>query len=56
MSAYGTRIKANPGAYYYPTGNGPVAASYNVTNDKLIFPIPQSERDINKDLTQNPGY
>jgi len=56
MSAYGVKIKANPGAYYYPTGNGPVAASYNVTNDKLIFPIPQSERDINKDLTQNPGY
>jgi tetratricopeptide (TPR) repeat protein len=56
MSAYGARIKANPGAYYYPTGNGPVAASYNVTNDKLIFPIPQGERDINKELTQNPGY
>lgn len=56
MSAYGTRIKANPGAYYYPTGNRPMPASYNVTNDKLIFPIPQSEIDINKNLKQNTGY
>ena len=29
---------------------------YNVTQDKLIWPIPQTERDKNKNLTQNPGY
>lgn len=30
--------------------------NYNVTADKLIFPIPQQDRDLNKNLTQNPGY
>ena len=24
--------------------------------DRLLFPIPQAERDVNKSLTQNPGY
>jgi hypothetical protein len=28
----------------------------NPTADNYIFPIPQRERDINKNLTQNPGY
>lgn len=27
-----------------------------VTNDHLLFPIPQRERDINPNLTQNNGY
>jgi len=30
--------------------------NYNVTADKLLFPIPQQDRDLNKNLTQNPGY
>lgn len=30
--------------------------SYNVTNSRLLFPIPQSERELNPDLTQNDGY
>lgn len=29
-------------------------ASYNITQAKLLYPIPQSEREINPDLTQNP--
>lgn len=29
---------------------------YDVTEDKLLFPIPQSEMDRNPRLTQNPGY
>lgn len=29
-------------------------ASYNITPAKLLYPIPQSEREINPDLTQNP--
>jgi len=36
-------------------GNG-ANLGYNVTNEKLIWPIPQSERDKNKNLTQNTGY
>jgi tetratricopeptide (TPR) repeat protein len=31
-------------------------AAYNVTTNKLLFPIPQSEININRLLTQNPGY
>jgi hypothetical protein len=29
---------------------------YNLTEQKLMWPIPQSERDKNTKLTQNPGY
>lgn len=29
---------------------------YNLTDDKLIWPIPQAERDKNTKLTQNTGY
>ena len=27
-----------------------------VTKERLLFPIPQTERDANKLMTQNPGY
>ena len=27
-----------------------------ITADRLLFPIPQGERDVNPNLTQNPGY
>ncbi|MCU7551498.1 RagB/SusD family nutrient uptake outer membrane protein [Chitinophagaceae bacterium LB-8] len=36
-------------------GNG-ASLGYNLTENKLIWPIPQSERDKNTNLTQNPGY
>ena len=29
---------------------------YNVTQNKLIFPVPQSERDLDANLSQNTGY
>jgi len=35
---------------------GGVNMSYNLTQDKLLWPIPQSELDMNSKLTQNPGY
>ena len=55
MNAYGLRIKANPGDYYYLTPNtGPIAASYNVTENKLIYPIPYREIKLNPKLDQNP--
>lgn len=48
MTAYGAKQKAiRP----YLTGN-----VYNVTQDRLIFPIPQNELLINLSLEQNPGY
>jgi len=28
----------------------------NVTKDRLLFPIPQTEIDANPLMTQNPGY
>ena len=36
-----------------PSGN---PLNYNVTQNKLLFPVPQSERDLDQNLTQNPGY
>ncbi len=38
------------------TQSAPISISYNCTNDKLLCPIPQLERDTNPNLTQNPGY
>lgn len=29
---------------------------YNLVDERLVWPIPQSERDKNTKLTQNPGY
>ncbi|SHE53998.1 Starch-binding associating with outer membrane [Mariniphaga anaerophila] len=56
MNAYGQRIKDNPGVYYYPEGVAPLETAYNVTEHRLLLPIPQSEIDINSELVQNPGY
>jgi hypothetical protein len=36
-------------------GNGN-SLGYHLTESKLVWPIPQSERDKNNQLTQNPGY
>jgi starch-binding outer membrane protein, SusD/RagB family len=36
-----------------PYGN---PLNYNVTQNKLLFPVPQSEMDLDQNLTQNPGY
>ncbi|HNB62384.1 MAG TPA: RagB/SusD family nutrient uptake outer membrane protein, partial [Saprospiraceae bacterium] len=32
------------------------ALGYNINENKLLWPIPQGERDKNINLTQNPGY
>jgi hypothetical protein len=32
------------------------AASYQLDKNRLLYPIPQSERELNVDLTQNDGY
>jgi len=36
-------------------GNG-VSLGYQVTTDRLLFPIPQADRDNNPNLSQNLGY
>ncbi|RYY36503.1 MAG: RagB/SusD family nutrient uptake outer membrane protein [Sphingobacteriaceae bacterium] len=56
LNAQGVKIKADPQAYYYPEGIAPVASTYNVTENRLLFPIPQREIRLNPLLTQNPGY
>jgi len=29
---------------------------YNVTQNRLLWPVPQAQLDLNPNLTQNPGY
>lgn len=50
MTAYGTKLKAS--------GKHPnlLTSSYNVTQNRLLFPIPFSEVQVNPKLVQNPGY
>jgi hypothetical protein len=47
---------ANPAAYYYPAGTAALASSYNVTEERLLFPLPFAETQLNTKLGQNPGY
>lgn len=55
MNAYGQRLKANPEDYYYVYPNtGPIEAAYSVNDNKLIYPIPFRETELNPDLGQNP--
>lgn len=56
MNAFGQRVKENPKAYYFPPGSGPTAASFNVTENKTIYPIPFNEINLNPELDQNPGF
>jgi hypothetical protein len=36
-------------------GNG-VSLGYQVTANRLLYPVPQADRDNNPNLSQNPGY
>ena len=49
MTTFGTKIKQQQP--YIPAN-----AYTNITQDRFIYPIPQSEIDVNGLLTQNPGY
>jgi starch-binding outer membrane protein, SusD/RagB family len=48
MNAHGVLLKQQ---YSYLS-----SVSYQVNADRLLYPIPQSERELNRDLTQNDGY
>ncbi|MFZ4563019.1 MAG: RagB/SusD family nutrient uptake outer membrane protein, partial [Bacteroidales bacterium] len=37
-------------------GPDDVPLGYNLTQNRLVFPIPQAELDKNTKLVQNPGY
>jgi starch-binding outer membrane protein, SusD/RagB family len=56
MNSYGARVKDQPQRYYYAPGNAPFPASFNITEDKLVYPIPLREILVNPNLDQNPGY
>ncbi|MGH7471985.1 MAG: RagB/SusD family nutrient uptake outer membrane protein, partial [Longimicrobiales bacterium] len=36
--------------------HGKAQALLGIAAEKLLWPLPQSERDVNPNLTQNPGY
>src|SRR5699024_10211631 len=48
MNAFGDALKQKV-SYLLPE-------TYNVTKEKLLYPIPFEEMEINDKLTQNPGY
>jgi hypothetical protein len=48
MTAHGAKMKQTYG-YLLPQ-------SYNVTQERLLYPIPLREIQLNAQLTQNPGY
>ncbi|KAA2240241.1 RagB/SusD family nutrient uptake outer membrane protein [Chitinophaga agrisoli] len=48
MTAHGVKLKQQ---YSYLT-----ASSYQVTQNRLVYPIPYSEMQLNKQLIQNNGY
>ncbi|MCF3110721.1 RagB/SusD family nutrient uptake outer membrane protein [Niabella sp. CC-SYL272] len=48
MNAYGITAKQKF-SYLLPQ-------SFNVTQNRLLYPIPKREMDLNKQLKQNPGY
>ena len=48
MNAFGEKMKQK---YFYL-----LARTYQVNENKLIFPIPQTEITLNDQLEQNPGY
>ena len=41
MAAYGAKVKANPQAYYFPTGFAPAPSAFGTIS--LLFPLPASE-------------
>lgn len=44
-------IKRRKGTFNYPDGS-----VFQWNDDKMIYPIPQQEVELNKNMTQNPGY
>lgn len=47
MTAFGAKMKLDPRVN---------PAAYNLTQNRLLFPFPLAEMNINRSLVQNPGY
>jgi hypothetical protein len=55
MNAFGIEEVANP--TLIPPDFAPYTAqSFNVTSEKLVYPIPVRELELNPNMAQNPGY
>ena len=55
MTAFGIQEVANPTLVppdFVPYG----PQSFNITAEKLVYPIPVRELELNPNITQNPGY
>jgi hypothetical protein len=48
MTAFGNKVKSQDSRI--------PASAYNVTNDRLLFPFPLTEVQVNPQIIQNPGY
>ena len=40
----------------FPGSNATTAMKVDANNNRLVWPIPQSEMDSNPQMVQNPGY
>ncbi len=57
MTEQAAKIVANPQEYYYPEGYEPSSSAYTEINeDRLLFPIPDGQIQVNPYLEQNEGY
>jgi starch-binding outer membrane protein, SusD/RagB family len=56
MNEFGENVVSNPQNYFYPPGNQPPSAAFNISTDDLLFPIPITEIERNPWIIQNPGY
>ncbi|CAM3324517.1 RagB/SusD family nutrient uptake outer membrane protein [Zobellia roscoffensis] len=55
ITAFGIKEKANP-TLTPPDFIAYGPESFAITQEKLLYPIPNNELDLNPNLTQNPGY
>ncbi len=55
MTAFGIEEMANP-TLVPPDFIAYGPQSFQITQDKLLYPIPINELDLNPNMTQNPGY
>lgn len=55
ITEFGIEEKANP-TLVPPDFIAYGPESFAITSDKLVYPIPNNELDLNPNMTQNPGY
>ncbi|MDR2496729.1 MAG: RagB/SusD family nutrient uptake outer membrane protein [Tannerellaceae bacterium] len=50
MKSLSKTVKVDPDGYYF------CEETYFRENVDYLWPVPQTERDVNPNLSQNPGY